>query len=93
MMSLLLAAAGVAAHDAGYADLAYAKPATEGACEARFDKGAIEITRMFSATRTASVGMMESVMTSSASLEEAIRATAPPERTPWVMTARTSLAN
>jgi hypothetical protein len=58
-MSLLLAAAGVpvATHDAGYADLAYAKPATEGACEARFDKGAIEITQAFNTAARTSINV------------------------------------
>ena len=40
---------------------------------------------MLRATFTASVGWIESVMTSSFSFEVAMRATAPPESTPWVM--------
>src|SRR5579863_1517607 len=47
--------------------------------------GAIEMTRMFRATRTASVGAIVSVSTNSLSLEAAMRATAPPDRTPWVI--------
>src|ERR1700754_483848 len=46
-------------------------------------RAAIEIVRMFAALRTASVGWIESVITSSFSLEEVMRATAPPDRTPW----------
>src|SRR6478752_2991266 len=46
---------------------------------------AIGSVRMFGALVTASVGRIESVMTSSFSLEPAIRAAAPPESTPWVM--------
>ena len=46
---------------------------------------AIESTRMLRATRTASVGWIESVMTSSFSREAVMRATAPPDSTPWVM--------
>src|SRR5262249_36742340 len=45
-------------------------------------KPAIESVRMLGALRTASVGMIESVMTSSFSREEAMRVTAPPESTP-----------
>ena len=48
-------------------------------------KVAIEMTRMLRATLTASVGWMESVITSSFSCEAVMRATAPPESTPWVM--------
>ena len=44
-----------------------------------------EMTRMLRAIFTASVGMIESVMTNCFSLDEVMRATAPPERTPWVM--------
>ncbi len=44
--------------------------------------GAIETTRMFFATRTASVDWMESVITSSFSFDDEMRATAPPESTP-----------
>ena len=40
---------------------------------------------MFGASRTASVGWIESVITSSFSCEAAMRATAPPDSTPWVM--------
>ena len=43
------------------------------------------MTRMLRALRTAEVGWMESVITSSSSMEAAIRATAPPDRTPCVM--------
>ena len=59
MMSLLLAAASVpaAANDASYAHLAYARPATEGACEARFDKGAIEITQAFNTAARTSINV------------------------------------
>src|SRR5688572_26181860 len=46
---------------------------------------AMPMTRMLRDTRTASVGWIESVMTSSFSLDEVMRATAPPERTPWVI--------
>src|SRR5690606_17584421 len=46
---------------------------------------ATESTRMLRATRTASVGWMESVMTSSFSFEAVMRATAPPESTPWLI--------
>src|SRR5690242_140246 len=46
---------------------------------------AIESTRMLPATRTASVGWMESVITSSLRREAVTRATAPPDSTPWVM--------
>ena len=47
--------------------------------------GAIEMTRMLRATRTASVGAIVSVSTSSLSCEAAMRATAPPDSTPWVI--------
>ena len=40
---------------------------------------------MLRATLTASVGWIESVMTSSLSREAVMRATAPPDSTPWVM--------
>jgi hypothetical protein len=43
------------------------------------------MTRMLRETRTASVGWIESVMTSCLSFEAVMRATAPPDRTPWVM--------
>ena len=46
---------------------------------------AIDMTRMLRATFTGSVGAMESVITSSFNFEPAIRATAPPESTPWVI--------
>src|SRR5689334_20948514 len=46
---------------------------------------AIDSERMLGALRTASVGWIESVMTSSFSFDEAMRVTAPPESTPWVM--------
>ena len=46
---------------------------------------AIEMVRMFGALLTASVGRIESVMTSSLSRDEAMRAAAPPDNTPWVM--------
>ena len=48
-------------------------------------KGAIGITRMLRAMRTASVGWIESVITSCLSLDEVTRATAPPDSTPWVI--------
>ena len=48
-------------------------------------RGAIEMTRMFCDTRTASVGWIVSVSTSSFSREAVIRATAPPDSTPCVM--------
>ena len=41
--------------------------------------------RMFGDTRTASVGMIESVITIFSIGEAATRATAPPDSTPWVM--------
>src|ERR1700738_3696320 len=47
--------------------------------------GAIGSVRMFLALRTASVGRIESVMTSSLSLEDVIRAAAPPDSTPWLI--------
>ncbi len=47
--------------------------------------GAIEGMRMLEAVFTASVGWIESVITSSFSIEPPMRATAPPESTPWVM--------
>ena len=47
--------------------------------------GAMEITRILLATRTASVGAIVSVTTSSFSREAAMRATAPPDNTPWVI--------
>ena len=40
---------------------------------------------MLRATFTASVGWIESVITSSLSFELVMRETAPPESTPWVM--------
>ena len=40
---------------------------------------------MFSATRTASVGWIESVITSSFRWEAVTRATAPPDSTPWLI--------
>ena len=40
---------------------------------------------MLRAARTASVGWIESVITSSLSCEAVMRATAPPDSTPWVM--------
>src|SRR3954453_2075446 len=46
---------------------------------------AIDSVRMLVATRTASVGWIESVITSSFRREPAMRAAAPPESTPWVM--------
>src|SRR5262252_9204122 len=46
---------------------------------------AIDSTRMLRATRTASVGWIESVMTSSFSPDAVMRPTAPPDRTPWVI--------
>ena len=45
-------------------------------------RSAIEITRILLATRTASVGKIESVSTNSLSFEEAIRETAPPDQRP-----------
>src|SRR5271166_4236818 len=48
-------------------------------------RGAIEMTRMLRATLTASVGVIVSVSMSSVSFEAAMRATAPPDRTPWVI--------
>src|SRR3546814_9083088 len=49
-------------------------------CMASPISGAIEIWRMFWATRTASVAWMLSVMTNSSSGEELTLATAPPDR-------------
>src|SRR5262245_24946451 len=46
---------------------------------------AIDRPRTLRATRTASVGWIESVMTSSLSWEAVTRATAPPDRTPWLI--------
>src|SRR5581483_10126036 len=46
---------------------------------------AIDSVRILLALRTASVGWIESVMTSSFSREEVIRVTAPPDSTPWVI--------
>ncbi len=46
---------------------------------------AVEITRILCADCTAVVGWIESVITSSFSIEDVTRATAPPERTPWVI--------
>ena len=46
-------------------------------------KVAIERVRILGALMTAYVGWIESVMTSSFSLEEVMRAAAPPESTPW----------
>ena len=46
---------------------------------------AIGSVRMLGVLRTASVGWIESVITSSFSLEEAIRAAAPPDSTPWLI--------
>ena len=46
---------------------------------------AIDSERMLPAFFTASVGWIESVMTSSFSLEEVMRAAAPPESTPWLI--------
>jgi chromate transporter len=48
-------------------------------------RSAIVTTRTLCAAWTPEVGWMESVITSSLSLEPAIRATAPPESTPWVI--------
>src|SRR5947208_16650648 len=48
-------------------------------------RGAIVSVRILAALLTASVGRIESVMTSSFSLEPAIRAAAPPDSTPWEM--------
>ena len=48
-------------------------------------KGAIESVRMLAALLTASVGRIESVITSSFSFDEAMRAAAPPDSTPWEM--------
>ena len=47
--------------------------------------GAMERTRILCDTRTASVGMIESVITSVFRAEAEMRATAPPESTPWVI--------
>src|SRR6266404_5681121 len=47
--------------------------------------GAIGRVRMLGVLRTAAVGWIESVITSSFSLEEAIRAAAPPDSTPWLI--------
>src|SRR5262249_11800063 len=46
---------------------------------------AIESTRMLAATRTASEAWIESVITSSLRRDAVVRATAPPESTPWEM--------
>ena len=46
--------------------------------------GAMVIWRTLRDTRTASVAWMLSVVTSSSSGEAPTRATAPPDRTPWV---------
>ena len=46
---------------------------------------AIGSVRMLAALRTASVGWIESVMTNSFSRDEVMRATAPPDKTPWLM--------
>src|SRR5882724_599684 len=46
---------------------------------------AIDSVRMLGALRTASVGWIESVITSSFSLEPVMRAVAPPDSTPWEM--------
>ena len=46
--------------------------------------GAIVTCRMLFASRTASVAMMLSVITSDSIGEAATRATAPPDSTPWV---------
>src|SRR5882757_9002138 len=48
-------------------------------------KVAIDSERMLGAFFTASVGWIESVMTSSFNFEEAMRVVAPPDSTPWVM--------
>src|SRR5450631_4331071 len=48
-------------------------------------RGAIDRVRMLAALRTASVGWIESVITSSFSLEAAMRAAAPPDSTPWLI--------
>ena len=45
----------------------------------------METMRMLRAESTALVASIELVMTSSVSLEAVMRATAPPESTPWVM--------
>ncbi len=47
--------------------------------------GAMVMTRMFLATRMASVGKIVSVTTSSLSFDAEMRATAPPDSTPWVI--------
>jgi hypothetical protein len=47
--------------------------------------GAVGMMRMLGVFLTASVGWMVSVITSSFNGEAAMRATAPPESTPWVM--------
>lgn len=49
MLSLLLAAAALtpASGDASYVDLGHAKSATQDACIARYDNGAIEITQAY----------------------------------------------
>ena len=46
---------------------------------------AVVMTRILCADWTEVVGWIESVITSSFSLEAAMRATAPPDRTPWVI--------
>ena len=48
-------------------------------------RSAMVTTRMLWAASTLDVGWIESVMTSSRSLEPVMRATAPPDSTPWVM--------
>src|SRR5260370_15108297 len=53
---------------------------------------AIDSVRILGALRTASVGWIESVMTSSFNLEAVGRAPAPPRHTPWLLVAYTSLA-
>src|SRR5205085_8712164 len=46
---------------------------------------AIGVTRILRAIFTASVGWIESVITSSFSLDDVTRVTAPPDNTPWVI--------
>ena len=48
-------------------------------------KAAIGRMRMLWADSTAGVGWIESVITSSFNFDEAMRATAPPDSTPWVI--------
>src|SRR5439155_24556368 len=48
-------------------------------------RGAMERTLILRATFTASVGWIESVITSDLSFDEVTRATAPPDSTPWVI--------